>query len=201
MKISALSTIGIILTIIYGLFLFYLVQPKLSCLGSMSLNNIGDFLAGAFGPLAIFWLILGFLQQGKELKQSTEVLKLQAKELNDSVEQQKELVSLSKEQIDSTREEQKVNRTINEIENWLLIKRKVEEEELDRKNINSLCSKIEWIISIKEHDFQVYFDYELLMNVLVEPSTWRMLTNMYSSLDDEVQASLDDQNLKQNLIL
>jgi hypothetical protein len=29
-------------------------------LKQLSLNELGDFLAGAFGPLALFWLVLGF---------------------------------------------------------------------------------------------------------------------------------------------
>jgi Fe2+ transport system protein B len=59
----------------------------------MPLNNLGDFLAGVFGPLAIFWLILGFLQQGKELQQNTEALEMQADELKKSVNQEKNLRS------------------------------------------------------------------------------------------------------------
>ncbi|WP_139795856.1 hypothetical protein [Desulfocicer vacuolatum] len=64
------------------------------------MNEIGDFLAGIFGPLAMAWLILGFLQQGEELQQSTQALELQAKELNLSVAQQKEMVELTKKQLD-----------------------------------------------------------------------------------------------------
>lgn len=67
------------------------------------LNAVGDFLAGVFAPLAFFWLVRGFYQQGKgleqnsmalnlqaqELQASTEALKLQVKEMKASVEQQK----------------------------------------------------------------------------------------------------------------
>ena len=63
----------------------------------MPLNELGDFLAGAFGPLAIAWLILGFFQQGKELQQSTEALQLQAKELNNSVQQQERMAKVTSE--------------------------------------------------------------------------------------------------------
>jgi len=64
----------------------------------MSLNEVGDFLAGIFSPLAFLWLVLGFLQQGKELQASRSALLLQAEELRSSVEQQKELVKVSREQ-------------------------------------------------------------------------------------------------------
>ncbi len=62
----------------------------------MKPNEWGDFLAGTFGPVAFLWLVLGYLQQGQELR-------LQAQELAKSVEQHKELVKASREQVDITR--------------------------------------------------------------------------------------------------
>ncbi|MHC3125753.1 hypothetical protein NL42_19155, partial [Acinetobacter sp. GN11] len=52
----------------------------------MPLNEVGDFLAGVFAPVAFFYLYLGYIQQGTELKQNTRALNLQAKELQNSVE-------------------------------------------------------------------------------------------------------------------
>lgn len=46
-----------------------------------NLNEFGDFLAGAFAPLAFFWLVRGFYQQGKGLEQNSEALKMQATDL------------------------------------------------------------------------------------------------------------------------
>lgn len=68
-------------------------------------NEIGDFLAGVFAPLAFFWLVLGFLQQGAELRNSGQALWLQGEELRNSVEQQKQLVDVTREQLafESTR--------------------------------------------------------------------------------------------------
>lgn len=45
------------------------------------LNEFGDFIAGAFAPLAFFWLVRGFYQQGKGLEQNSKALKLQSIEL------------------------------------------------------------------------------------------------------------------------
>ncbi|WP_143735909.1 hypothetical protein [Methyloprofundus sedimenti] len=98
-----LTVIGVLVTILYSVFIYCLISPQLDKLRTLPLNELGDFLAGVFGPLAIFWLILGFLQQGKELQQSTEALELQAKELKNSVEQQKGLVNATKEQITEIR--------------------------------------------------------------------------------------------------
>lgn len=97
-----LSTIGIIFTLIYSFSLYYLIYDRLDCIHSMPLNEVGDFLAGIFGPLATFWLILGFFQQGIELRLNTSALKQQAIELEKSVQQQEQLVAVSKDQFDAT---------------------------------------------------------------------------------------------------
>jgi len=107
---NLLTLIGILGTIIYSGSLYWLSNDRLGQLNTMTLNELGDFLAGIFGPLAIFWLILGFFQQGKELQQSTMALKLQAKELNNSVHQQSELVEVSRQQMETERESLKIER-------------------------------------------------------------------------------------------
>ena len=105
---SKLEKYGLMATKIYRVVLFGGL-PVLGYLGvvkfeQLSLNEVGDFLAGAFGPLALFWLVLGFFQQGDELRNSVEALKLQAEELRNSVDQQKELVEVSRQEIDHERQ-------------------------------------------------------------------------------------------------
>jgi len=94
-----LKSIGIKATLIYGIALVggipVLLTFGLLELRPISLNEIGDFLAGLFGPIAFLWLVLGFLLQSAELRNSVTALKLQAKELQASVQQQKELVAVT----------------------------------------------------------------------------------------------------------
>ncbi len=87
---------GIVATVSWLGFAAYMfiTQPH-----PKELNSWGDFFAGFFAPLAFLWLVLGYLQQGEELKHSTEALKLQAEELRNSVEQQSQLVAVSREQM------------------------------------------------------------------------------------------------------
>ncbi|WP_430444887.1 MAG: hypothetical protein ACQZ2J_27705 [Pseudomonas piscis] len=94
-----LAITGIVLSLAYVIFAWWLVGDRVQTLRVMGLNEVGDFLAGAFGPVAILWLVLGFFQQGIELQQGTRALLLQAKELQSSVEQQKELVAVTREQV------------------------------------------------------------------------------------------------------
>jgi hypothetical protein len=96
-----LSVVGISGTAIYLLAVALLCLDRLPELQSMPLNNLGDFLAGAFGPVAILWLVLGFFQQGVELRQNTEALRLQAEELHKSAEQQRQLVEVSRSQVEA----------------------------------------------------------------------------------------------------
>jgi len=54
----------------------------------LKLNEIGDLAAGVFGPVAFLWLILGYVQQGRELKVSSDALRMQASEFKALVEAQ-----------------------------------------------------------------------------------------------------------------
>ena len=93
------EVIGGVLTAIYLAGIALLVYLKRNSLQELELNAIGDFLAGAFGPIAFLWLVLGYIQQGRELKLSSDALRLQADELKNSVEQQAHLVAVGREQI------------------------------------------------------------------------------------------------------
>jgi hypothetical protein len=88
--------IGVVATVCWLVFSLYMLSTKMH---PTELNAWGDFFAGFFAPLAFLWLVLGYLQQGEELRHSTEALKLQAEELKNSVEQQSQLVAVSREQM------------------------------------------------------------------------------------------------------
>lgn len=113
MQSSSVTRLGLGLTAFYLFFLGIYACVQWTQMLEMKPNEFGDFLAGAFGPLAIFWLICGYFQQGIELKQNTEALILQAQELKHStraldlqveelkrsVEQQSRMAELAAEQL------------------------------------------------------------------------------------------------------
>jgi hypothetical protein len=68
-------------------------------------NQWGDVFAGLAAPMAFLWLVLGFLQQGDELRLSSRALELQAEELKNSVEQQKQLVAAAQKQVETTKQQ------------------------------------------------------------------------------------------------
>ena len=94
-----MTIFGVIITGIYIAAILILRWTSLADLTTMPLNEFGDFFAGVFGPLMLFWLILGYIQQQNELQQNTKALELQAEELKKSVEQHKELVKATQEQV------------------------------------------------------------------------------------------------------
>ncbi|MFW1993408.1 hypothetical protein ACG904_00360 [Acinetobacter guillouiae] len=67
----------------------------------LSANELGDFLAGSFAPLAFLFLYLGYKMQGEELKQNTRALEKQAEELANSVAEQQRLITLHQEEKDA----------------------------------------------------------------------------------------------------
>lgn len=64
------------LSILWSIRVFWLLfedQYFSSFSGSMPLNEVGDFLAGSFSPLAFAWLAYGYWMQNKELKDNTKI--------------------------------------------------------------------------------------------------------------------------------
>ncbi|WP_025120652.1 MULTISPECIES: hypothetical protein [unclassified Serratia (in: enterobacteria)] len=90
--------VGVTVTCVYFLLLCITVAAlKLNVMTSW--NELGDFLAGVFSPVAFLWLVLGYLQQQKELQQNTRALELQAVELKNSVDQYRDMVSVARDQL------------------------------------------------------------------------------------------------------
>ena len=48
-------------------------------------DTLGNFLEGAFAPLAFLWLVIGYFLQQKELQQNTEALRQQSEQMAESV--------------------------------------------------------------------------------------------------------------------
>src|SRR5688572_10764591 len=63
----------------------FLVSTFWNGLPDMKPNEWGDWAAGLAAPLAFLWLVVGYLQQGEELRANVDALKQQAVELKNSV--------------------------------------------------------------------------------------------------------------------
>lgn len=68
----------IIFTVVYFLILNRYFGITLEKIKALDANELGDFLAGTFSPLAFLFLILGYLQNNKNLSQNTEAISQQA---------------------------------------------------------------------------------------------------------------------------
>lgn len=86
--------------IIVGLSILYIVailflrgNDVLELLKAGNLNELGDFLAGFFTPLAFGWLVYGYLLQSKELRLQREELSLTRDQLAKQTELLQEQVT------------------------------------------------------------------------------------------------------------
>ena len=99
MKDKKHTCIGIIFTIGWISLIGGLTFFNNQSISDLTLNELGDFLAGSAAPLAVVWFFIGYLQQGEELKQNTEALMLQQKEMKIQSDQFAKQVSLVGEQL------------------------------------------------------------------------------------------------------
>lgn len=92
-------TISYLISVLYIVGILYIRDESFSeifnKIREMPLNELGDFFAGLFGPLAVFWLIMSFRLQQQELRKSSEALSLQAEEMAESVYSQREMIDIS----------------------------------------------------------------------------------------------------------
>ncbi|SBS36057.1 hypothetical protein MAQ5080_03345 [Marinomonas aquimarina] len=83
---------------------------------TLGLNEIGDYLAGVFSPLAFGWLIYGYIIQNKELKLSRDTQELQLKEYIKSVNKfEKQTSALVEQNILLEQKESHVRKSKNSI--------------------------------------------------------------------------------------
>ena len=101
---------GLCVSVAWLLIMIAVVIWDNSAAKAMKPNEWGDFFSGFLAPLAFLWLVLGYLQQGEELELSRHALMLQAQELKNSVEQQRELVDVTRQQLDGEREALRLER-------------------------------------------------------------------------------------------
>ncbi|MTZ14643.1 hypothetical protein [Stutzerimonas degradans] len=99
-----------ITTLAWASFWTYNLYTNWCEASQMAFNEWGDFFAGVFAPLAFMWLVVGYFQQGEELRQNTlalqqqeQALQYQVEELKQSVQQQKEMVKVTQEELEINR--------------------------------------------------------------------------------------------------
>jgi hypothetical protein len=87
--------IGIIASAVWFAGFALLLFLKRDTVGDLTLNEWGDFFSGFAAPLALIWLIIGYIQQGEELRLNTRALEAQEEEFRRNTEalkaQQEEL--------------------------------------------------------------------------------------------------------------
>jgi hypothetical protein len=93
--------VGIGFTCGYTLLVTILLHDRVPALLTLAPENIGAIVAAILSPLAVFWLILGFFYQAAALVRIGEVLREHSNELRRAVDQQSELISVSRQQAEA----------------------------------------------------------------------------------------------------
>lgn len=101
-------------TVAYFLILIGLLFNRYDQFLTVDINELGDFLAGAFGPVAFLWLVVGYLMQHSELKLNRISIEKQAQELEftrlayeQQIEEFKKSVEVTKDASDFNKDMQR----------------------------------------------------------------------------------------------
>lgn len=93
MKHAGICVVSALSVLYIAAILFFRGNDAWELLRVGSLNELGDFLAGFFTPLAFGWLVYGYLLQSKELRLQREELTLTRKQLGKQTELLQEQVT------------------------------------------------------------------------------------------------------------
>lgn len=96
--LSVAAIWGVIFTVTWIAYIIYEAVTDPDGYQKLDLNELGDFLAGAGGPIVLLWIVIGYFQQSAALR-------LQQEELRKQVEETKNLVAQSVRQVDLMSEE------------------------------------------------------------------------------------------------
>jgi hypothetical protein len=96
----SLYAAGAVVTAAYLAVLTWYARLRWDAICALPPNELGDFLAGAFSPVAFSWLVLGFIQQGIELRQNSVALRLQVEELKTAAEHAGAMVELQRKEFE-----------------------------------------------------------------------------------------------------
>ena len=86
MKHAGIFVMGALSILYIAVILFLRGNDAWELLRAGNLNELGDFLAGVFTPLAFGWLVYGYLLQSKEIRLQREELTLTRKQLGKQTE-------------------------------------------------------------------------------------------------------------------
>lgn len=152
-----------------------------------SLNELGDFLAGIFAPVAFLWLILGYVQQGKQLEQNSETISQQSESLQLQIEEFRKMVELQAQQIEYRN--QSARPLFSFKEGSCIRKYKLEEKDDYFDIYLSMCNLGKGdaydikVFADEEYKYEVYEVKRLAINITHEINFILIISNFDKFLD------------------
>jgi hypothetical protein len=167
MKIG--TVIAIIVTIIW--LILAVIWGIANDLLANELNEQGDYIAGIVAPIAFLWFILGYYQQGHEIKKNTQALKDQQQELN---EQRKAMQNQAVSLAETSKTLQEYNRPFMTAHFELKGSRELIIFVVQNVGIRPAYSvEFKFDPSLKEFAFYDKMDYEKFINLDFIPPNYR----------------------------
>lgn len=147
---------GGVLTVLYLVMLAIYCVDRWAEILAMPPNNIGDFFAGAFSPMAFAWLVLGFIQQGIELRQNSAALILQAEELRSAATHAGAMVELQRKEFELRIQELEEARQKAEVAQAAAVKR------LEEQEVRNMQPKFSFGLASRDREDQYIAKSELM---------------------------------------
>lgn len=138
------TTIWVVIVVLLASYNLFTDFP-----GRLNLNELGDFVAGAMSPLAIFWLVMVYLQQRKEMRDQVEQTRDIAIQTQKQVEKMDEQFHKQFEPFLVCLQVGANEVTNNEIEGFILVEN-IGETARDFRFDSSICDEIK--VNFKKFD-------------------------------------------------
>lgn len=189
----------IIITICYFLILHQFLDVTFAKVKVLPVNELGDFLAGTFSPLAFLFLILGYLQTNKSLGQNSEAIAQQAEAIKQqalSLQMQAQELKISNESL--KRQVEEMSKSVKAQQDMFYLAEqqyqdtKVEKAELNRPKLIFLGSNYS---QSKEYNDAYYFRFNLtikntgisIKDISLQSNFWIIMLDKGGSLDNQIK--------------
>jgi tRNA isopentenyl-2-thiomethyl-A-37 hydroxylase MiaE len=116
--------------------------------------------------------------------------------------QKRELIEIKDQmnkQDETIKEQEKINRTIREIERFISLKRLIDIDKLSYDRVEEFLNSIDWIQTISTNELKNHIDISLIINTIVDQKSYELLNQIAFELEEEIRKLWKDPRIKEEL--